>query len=160
MNVPVTGTGYLARFVGRGRSVDLPVETWGDEGEPLVVLQGRLVDARKVSEYRELRTTARAAAILPGGDWVEEWCLRGEEGEPVGVWPVPVIAWVVNDRHEARAVVPRKGVFPRRDYRGQEIDWERGMVPVRTLRSPYRLRMEWREYRGAGVASRPWPQDL
>ncbi|MCX5561103.1 hypothetical protein [Streptomyces sp. NBC_00038] len=151
----ISPTGYKATYKGEnGRLVDRLVQSWSPEGEPQVVHNKRLRDACSVEGFVSLRSCAQQVGVVPGQGWVQEWCLAQEKEAPQAVWPIPVIAWIVDTDGEAQPVIPQE-LWPEKDHKGQEIDWDTGMSSVRTVLMSTVPKMGWRRYNGSDAESEP-----
>jgi hypothetical protein len=152
----ISPTGYKATYRQKnGRVVGRMVQSWGPSGEPQVVHNKRLRDAGSIEGFVGLQSCSQQAGVVPGQGWVQEWCLTQERDAPQAVWPIPVIAWIVDTSGEAQPVIPEE-LWPEKDCKGQEIDWDTGMSSVRTVLMSTVPRMGWRRYNGSNVESEPW----
>lgn len=83
-----------------------PVLRWGTEGEPLILWENQLVDARQVTDFRGLRRGRRVAGVLPGGGWtVESEDLRTSDDDESETGVTDVIAWIVTDMGTAVPII-------------------------------------------------------
>ncbi|GAA2524320.1 hypothetical protein [Streptomyces longisporus] len=138
----ISPTGYAALYRNKARRV---VESWDPEGHPQVVQGDRLVNAHTIEGFAGLTQCPRTRDVIPGGQWVQEWCLTQEKESPEAVWSIPVVAWIIRSDGEAEPVIPQD-VWPEKDYKGQEIDWDNsGMSAVRTVPMTHPT-MGWRPY--------------
>ncbi|MGW0825325.1 hypothetical protein [Streptomyces sp. NPDC002845] len=152
----ISPTGYKATYKGQsGRPVDRVVQSWGPAGGPQVVHDKRLRDAGSIDGFIGLQTCTQQAGIVPGQGWVQEWCLAQEKDAPPAVWPIPVIAWIVDTSGDTQPVIPQE-LQPEKDYKGQEIDRDTGMSSVRTVLMSTVPKMGWRRYNGSDVESEAW----
>jgi hypothetical protein len=151
----ISPTGYRATYrQENGRAVDRMVQSWGPSGEPQVVHNKRLRDAGSIEGFLGIQKCSQQAGVVPGQGWVQEWCLAQEKDAPPAVWPIPIIAWIVDTDGEAQPVIPQE-LWPEKDYKGQEIDWDTGMSSVRTVLMSTVPKMGWRRYNGSDVESEP-----
>ncbi|MFD5269495.1 hypothetical protein [Streptomyces sp. NPDC058335] len=78
-----------------------------------------------------------------------------EKDAPQAVWPIPVIAWIVDTTGEAQPGIP-EALWPEKDCKGQEIDCDTGMSSARTVLMSTVPRMGWRRDCGSDVEPEPW----
>lgn len=74
-----------------GVTQTLPVHAWDDDGYAVALWRGSLQRAQSIEGFKEVRERREIIGVVPGGGWMIEWQVDGEDAS----FADPIVAWVV-----------------------------------------------------------------